>query len=307
MNDRPVLIGTRGSALALAQAGLVRDLLRAAHPRLRFELKIIRTSGDKMKTASLARRSESTKGLFTKELEQALLRQHIDLAVHSCKDLPTDIPPGLQLAAVPRREDARDAFLSRQPGPLPATGIVATSSIRRKAQLLARFPSLQVVDIRGNVETRLRKLVETTEWQGILLAAAGLKRLGLLRGTDTSGTLQWDPPIAFQLLPLTEMLPAVGQAALAIEIRDGDERIESLVAPLNHFASFAAVRAERAFLRARGGGCQTPLAAHAIVSEGRLTLRAAVFAEDGSNVRTAEISGAAREAESLGAALAGRL
>jgi len=304
MSERPIVIGTRGSALALAQANWTFDALRKAFPRLAFEIKIIKTSGDKMKTASLARVTESSKGLFTKELEQALLRGQIDLAVHSCKDLPSEVPAGLKLAAVPKREDARDVFVSKTKIELPATGTIATSSVRRKAQLLGRSPRLNVVEIRGNVETRLRKLAESSEWQGIILAAAGLKRLGLIQESKSVDALQFDPVLFFQVLPMDVMLPAVGQAALAIETRADDARIESIVVRLNHFASFAAVAAERAFLRALGGGCQTPIAAHGVVSEGKLRLRGAVFELDGTNARAGEVTGSEKEPEALGQKLA---
>jgi hydroxymethylbilane synthase len=307
MAERPITIGTRGSALALAQANWTFDTLRKAFPRLQFEIKTIKTTGDKMKTASLAKVTESSKGLFTKELEQALLRGTIDLAVHSCKDLPSDVPAGLTLAAVPKREDPRDAFISKTKMPVPDEGTVATSSVRRKAQLLARSPKLNVIEIRGNVDTRLRKLAESEEWQGILLAAAGLKRLGFLNEAKSAETLQFDPPLQYALLPFDVMLPAVGQAALAIETRVDDPRTESVVSRLNHFASFAAVTAERAFLRAFGGGCQIPVAAHAVVSEAQLHLRGAVFNEDGTNPRRGEVTGPEKDAETLGSRLAATL
>ena len=307
MTERPIIIGTRGSALALAQSTQTRDMLRTAFPRLTFEMKIIKTAGDKMKTASLAKVTESSKGLFTKELEQALLRNQIDLAVHSCKDLPSDVPAGLKLAAVPKREDPRDAFISKTKMPIPSEGIMATSSVRRKAQLLARFPKLKIVEIRGNVDTRLRKLAESGDWQGIILATAGLKRLGYINESKSSEALQFEPSLAFAVIPFDVMLPAVGQAALAIETRAEDSRIDSIVSRLNHFASFAAVTAERTFLSAFGGGCQVPVAAHGVISEGKLTLRGAVFNEDGSNSRTGEIIGSEKEAEGLGRTLATRL
>ncbi|MSR65443.1 MAG: hydroxymethylbilane synthase [Verrucomicrobiae bacterium] len=307
MTERPIVIGTRGSALALAQSTLIRDMLRTAFPRLTCEIKIIKTTGDKMKTASLAKVTESSKGLFTKELEQALLRNQIDLAVHSCKDLPSDVPAGLKLAAVPKREDPRDAFVSKTKMPIPREGIIATSSVRRKAQLLARYPKLEVVEIRGNVDTRLRKLAESTDWQGIILATAGLKRLGYINESRSSELLQFEPPLAFASIPSEVMLPAVGQAALAIETRSDDPRIESIVSRLNHVASFAAVTAERAFLKAFGGGCQIPVAALGVVTGGKLTLRGAVFNEDGSDSRTGEITGSEKEAKTLGRTLATRL
>lgn len=307
MSEQLLTIGTRGSALALTQANHTRDCLRKLFPRLDFQIKIIKTAGDKLKTASLAKVGESTKGLFTKELEQALLRGQIDLAVHSCKDLPTEVPAGLKIAATPVREDARDAFISKTKMALPVEGKIATSSVRRKVQLLARAPQTCVIEIRGNVETRLRKLAESEDWRGILLATAGLKRLGFINELKSSDTLQFDPPLHYQTLPLDVMIPAVGQAALAIETRADDSRTESIVTRLNHFATFAAVAAERAFLRTLGGGCQTPIAAHATVAHGQLTLRGAIFSEDGTTHRRGEVAGSEKEAERIGAALAAKL
>jgi len=307
MSETNVIIGTRGSALALAQATLVRDLLRRAFPKLGFELKIIKTTGDKLKTASLRQVSGSTKGLFTKELEQALLRARIDLAVHSCKDLPGEIPAGLKIAAIPKREDARDVFISKTKMALPSGGVIATSSVRRACQLLARSPQLQIEEIRGNIETRLRKLADSESWQGIILAAAGLKRLNILNETKSTETLQFDPPLHHRFLPFDVMLPAVGQAALAIETRADDSLTGSIVTRLNHFASFAAVSAERAFLRELGGGCQIPAAAYGVIEQGKLRLRGAIFEEDGSNPRRGEVTGGEKDFEPLGRKLAQQL
>lgn len=307
MSEQPLIIGTRGSALALAQANQTRDSLRKLFPRLDFEIKIIKTTGDKLKTASLSKVGESTKGLFTKELEQALLRGQIDLAVHSCKDLPTEVPAGLKIAATPKREDARDAFVSKTKMALPVEGKIATSSVRRKVQLLARAPTTNIIEIRGNVETRLRKLAESEDWQGILLATAGLKRLGFINESKSPDTLQFDPPLHYQMLPLDLMIPAVGQAALALETRADDSRTESIVTRLSHFATFAAVSAERAFLRALGGGCQTPIAAHATIAHGKLTLLGAIFSEDGTKCRRGDLTGSEKEAEQIGASLATKL
>lgn len=307
MTERSIIIGTRGSALALAQAALVRDMLRSAFPRLGFELKIIKTTGDKLKTASLRQVSGSTKGLFTKELEQALLRGQIDLAVHSCKDLPAEIPAGLKIAAIPKREDARDVFISKTKMPPPTEGVIATSSVRRMCQLRARSRQLRIEEIRGNVETRLRKLAASSTWQGIVLAAAGLKRLNLLNESKSTDALQFDPLLHYAFMPFDLMLPAVGQAALALETRADDSRVESIVARLNHFASFAAVSAERAFLRELGGGCQIPAAAYGVIEEGKLRVRGAVFEEDGTNPRRAEVSGGEKEFEELGRKLAAQL
>lgn len=304
-----VKIATRGSALALAQANQVAALCRKAFPGLRFELKIIKTTGDKMQTAALADPAgASTKGLFTKELETALLEGQADLAVHSLKDLPTELPAGLTLAAVLRREDARDVLILRdarhvdrrspdedwrpgqpqwrgfKPGAiledLPSGACVATSSTRRRAQLLASRPDLRVVEIRGNVPTRLRKLAEQAELDATVLAAAGLARLeyrifpdGSLRGAEVPEGLLAVP------FDATVMIPCVGQAAIGLEMREGDARLAPICARLNHANTLACVLAERAFLRTLGGGCQSPVGAHAEIRGHRIHLHAVVFAD----------------------------
>ncbi len=332
-----VTIGTRGSALALAQAHHVRELLEKAHPKLRFQLQIIKTTGDKRQDLSLTKVTQSTKGLFTKELEVALLRRKIDLAVHSLKDLPVELPGGLTLGAVPKREDPSDFFISKTPGGLgnlPPGATVATSSLRRKVQLQFARPDLKIAEIRGNVETRILKLCESPDYDALLLASAGLNRLGYRfdsGGAYDTGKLPRseaelerarNPFIAAgaeqvyrrvdtvygEKLPLALMLPAVGQAALGIEIRADDQRIIDIVARIHHYATAQAVAAERSFLLALGGGCQVPLAAHAICTEGTtLHLRAVVFDSDGSNRRAAEIKGEAKEAIILGQSLATEL
>ncbi|HKI68006.1 MAG TPA: hydroxymethylbilane synthase, partial [Verrucomicrobiae bacterium] len=280
--DRPVIIATRGSALALAQANLSFDLCRKAFPRLKFELKIIKTTGDKMQTASMAKTDGNLpKGLFTKELEVALLKGRADLAVHSLKDLPTDLPAGLILAATPKRADVRDVliyrdadFLQRRassseqleewtPGQsalrgfkpktalkdFPKGATIATSSTRRKAQLLAQRPDLNVVEIRGNVSTRLTKVAERGELDGTILALAGLTRLNFR--ITPEGRLEGDAVpdgLLATILDVDVMLPCVGQGAIGIEIRADDERIATVCERLNHFNTFHCVTAERAFL-----------------------------------------------------------
>ena len=337
MPERPILIATRGSALALAQAHAVFDQCRSAFPALRFEIKIIKTTGDKLQTASLANAESLPKGLFTKELEVALLKHRADLAVHSLKDLPTDLPAGLKLGAVGRRADPRDVliyrdadYLKRQlenpnpeewsPGHAARRGLkrkatlrdlspgatVATSSTRRKAQLLAVRPDLRVVEIRGNVVTRLQKLADNAELDATLLAAAGLARLdfeimpeGHLRGDAVPEGL-----LATVLAPEV-MLPCVGQAAVGIEVREGDERIATICERLNHHDTRQCVAAERAFLHAMGGGCQSPVAAYAEVTGERLWLRAVSFRQEPS--RRGEAKGELGEAESMGERLAAEL
>jgi len=333
-----IAIASRGSALALAQANLVLAQCRAAFPRLRFELKLIRTTGDKLQTASLAQESKNLpKGLFTKELEVALLKHKADLAVHSLKDLPTDLPAGLNLGAVGKRADVRDVLIYRDahylraaaadPAPadwtpgqsarrgfqpkltvqdLPGGAVVATSSTRRKAQLLAHHPALKVVDIRGNVVTRLQKLAARAELDATVLALAGLSRLNF--SLSPQGRLQGDAvPDGLLATPLeTEvMLPCVGQGAIGIEVRQDDERIAAICERLNHFNTLQCVTAERAFLAAMGGGCQSPVAAYAEVVGGQLRLRALSFAS--GPVRRAEARGPINEPVELGRRLAGEL
>lgn len=308
MPDKPIIIATRGSALALAQSNAVIAQCRKVFPRLRFELKIIKTTGDKLQTASMAK-GELPKGLFTKELEVALLKHRADLAVHSLKDLPTELPSGLKLGAVGKREDVRDVLIYRDaehlkaeeakaspdewtPGqaarrgfgpklPLsafPKGTIVATSSTRRRALITAARPDFKLIDIRGNVPTRLQKLAERAEMDATVLAYAGLKRLDF-EITDED-RLRGDavPEGLFaSVVDVDAMLPCVGQAAVGIEIRENDERIETLCQRLNHYNTFQCVTAERAFLHGMGGGCQSPVAAYAEVIGDTLRLRAVSF------------------------------
>ena len=310
----PIRIASRGSALALAQAHLVLAQCRAAFPGETFELNIIKTTGDKLQTASLAS-GNLPKGLFTKEIEEALLDGSGDLAVHSLKDLPTELPAGLKLGAVSARADVRDVLVRRssqlstfnfQLSTLPAGATVATSSTRRRAQLLHARPDLKIVEIRGNVGTRLRKLAEQTELDAIVLAAAGLERLHF----STAGTTQLsgaDVPAGLIAIPIPveEMLPCVGQAALGIEIRENDPRLEKIIAALNDPITQACVTAERAFLRAMGGGCQLAVGALAERCGEQLRLRAISFL--GATPQQGERSGAVSEAVSLGESLAREL
>ena len=314
MPEPPIIIATRGSALALAQANMIFDQCRAAFPRLAFEIKIIKTTGDKLQAASLAQAGHSLpKGLFTKELEVALVRQKADLAVHSLKDLPTELPSGLTLGAVGKREDPRDVLIYKMDadfdGPIPqlADGArVATGSTRRLAQLRAARPDLQLEEIRGNVPTRLEKLAENDDLAGTLLAAAGLSRLHFSITDD--GRLEGDAvpeDIRAVRLDTNLMLPCVGQGAIGIEIRADDGRIQKICERLNHFNTSAAVTAERAFLRGMGGGCQSPVGALAEVEGERLILRAVSFLND--TVQRRELTSKVREPASLGEAMAAEL
>lgn len=294
-----IAIGTRGSRLALWQAEWTRDTLTKQYPDSQIDLIKIKTTGDKITDVPLAQ--VGGKGLFVKEIEEALLRGEIDLAVHSMKDVPTEFPPGLHLAVICRREDPRDAFVSRLNGKtfafqtfreLPKNAKVGTSSLRRACQLLHIRPDLKIEQLRGNLDTRLRKLDEG-QYDAIILAAAGIKRLGLEhRITET--------------LPFEISLPAIGQGAIGIECRSDDEVINSLIASLNHGETSLCVKAERAFLQRLEGGCQVPIAAHArIVQDGSmLVLEGLVGSISGENIIRAHLDGHVNQPEPLGVLLA---
>ncbi len=330
MPTKPLIIATRGSALALAQANLILAQCRAAFPDQAFELRIIKTTGDKLQTASLAQENKTLpKGLFTKELEVALLDQSADLAVHSLKDLPTELPTGLKLGAVGQREDVRDVLIYRaanfvthhasrftqnQRGfpphlkvkHLPAGSVIATGSTRRKAQLLAHHGGLKIVDIRGNVATRMRKLMDQPELDATVLALAGLTRLNF-KITADGKILGNDVPAGLLavILDTDVMLPCVGQAAIGIEIRDQDERLGKICTKLNHPDTFHCVTAERAFLAAMGGGCQSPVAAHAQIIGDQIQMRAVSFLHNPA--QHAEAKRSRTEAGELGVQLAAAL
>lgn len=293
MTKNTVRIGTRGSALALWQAEWVKAQLERLWPSLRVELVPIKTSGDRIQDVSLA--TVGGKGLFVKEIEDALLAKTVDLAVHSMKDLPGDLPAGLTISAVPEREDTRDVLITKNGemlNELPVGTRVGTSSLRRQALLLALHPGLSIEMLRGNVDTRLRKQREGVV-DATVLAAAGLKRLGIT-------------PEHSQMLDDSVFLPAIGQGALGIETREEDDMI-GLVAPLHHYATAVAVTAERAFLRRMGGSCRTPLAAKGIVRNDTVHLQALVASPDGKRVLRSEQSGATADAEYLGSELAEQL
>ena len=290
-----VVVGTRGSKLALWQTKHVAGLLRAGSPDLEVEVKTIQTRGDVVRDRALSQ--VGGKGLFVKEIENALLSGEIDLAVHSLKDMPTEQPEGLTLGAILERADPRDALVVRTGqgslDDLPRGARVGTSSLRRRAQLLAARPDLEVLDLRGNVDTRLRKLREG-QYEAVVLAAAGLARLGF-------------EAAASQALPVDVMLPAVGQGALCVEIRAEDGATQALLSMLDHTATRWATMAERALLRRLEGGCQVPIGAYGQEDGGQLVLQGMVAALDGSRIVRDEIQGPAKEAEALGAALAERL
>ena len=294
MHPDTLRIATRKSPLALWQAEHVADRLRQAHPGLRVELISMLTRGDKILDSPLAK--VGGKGLFVKELEQGLLEGRADLAVHSMKDVPVDFPAGLDLPVILAREDPRDAFVSRHyahPDALPAHARVGTSSLRRQCQLAARYPGWEIRSLRGNVGSRLAKL-DAGEFDAILLAAAGLKRLGL----EERITLALAPEFS---------LPAIGQGAIGVECRLDDARTRELIAVLNDPATQVRVKAERAFNARLQGGCQVPIAGHALLDHDQLWLRGLVGEPDGSRIVAGEIRGPAAEAETLGAALAEEL
>ncbi len=298
MRRSPLVIGSRGSALALRQAEIVRAKLAARNPQLPLAVKIIKTSGDRITDHPLA--AFGGKGLFIKELEEALLAREIDLAVHSLKDMTAEIPAGLRLAAVLEREDPRDALITRTGHgtvlTLPEGARVGTSSVRRAAQLRALRPDLDLQPLRGNVDTRLRKLDEG-QYEAIILAAAGLVRLGLEHRI-------------VERISTEVMIPAIGQGAIALETRADDEEVNALVASLDHPPTRSATEAERAFLRRLGGGCHVPIAAHAeVLAEDptQLILRGMIARADGTRLLRAHVIGPLAEPLALGQQLAEQL
>jgi hydroxymethylbilane synthase len=276
-----IVIGSRGSQLALWQARHIASLLK-----VETRLEIIKTTGDKIQDVPLSQ--VGGKGLFTKEIEEALLDGRIDLAVHSLKDMPSELPAGLTLAAIPEREDPRDALLG---APLKDGARIGTSSLRRSVQLKALHRELSIEGLRGNVDTRIRKLDEG-QYDTIILAAAGLRRLG------------WADRIS-ELIPVDVMIPAVGQGALAIETRDDHGEAQQIAQTLEHQPSRIAITAERAFLAVFGGGCQVPIGAHATIKDSEIHLRAFVSNPDGSDARRGEQTGT--DPVAVGQQLAGKL
>ena len=289
MHASPIRIGTRGSPLALAQAHEVRRLLAAAHgwPDSHVEIRVIATSGDRIQDRPLS--EVGGKGLFTKEIETALLARDIDLAVHSAKDMATTLPAGLAIGAVLAREDVRDAFISLKFGSLaalPPGATVGTSSLRRLAQVKRLRPDLAIVGFRGNVDTRLAKLAAGVA-DATLLAAAGLNRL---RSADRITAL----------MTVDDMLPAVAQGAVAIEVRDDDSATRQLIAPLDHQPTALCIAAERSYLARLDGSCRTPIAGLATLRDGTLTVRGQLLAPNGSAAFEARRSGPAAAALELG-------
>jgi len=296
--NRTLVIGSRGSKLALFQAEQAKTQLLQSNPDLTVRIDIIKTTGDvKPDPLTLI----GGKGVFTKELEDALIDRRIDIAVHSLKDLPTIIPDQLAIAAICEREDPRDALVLRTDlnlagtslVDLPSNAVVGTSSQRRMAQLKALRPDVSIKDLRGNVDTRLRKLDEG-QYEALILASAGLKRLGLAERISAA-------------ISTGEMLPAVGQGAIAIEVRKDDELAMPATTRLNHDVTRFACLAERSLLGALGGGCQLPIAAHAVVNSNELRLEGLVASADGSQILRDRISGPSHNAEQVGVQLAEKL
>lgn len=290
---RRLVLGTRGSKLALWQARHIAEQLREIHPGVRIEERIIRTEGDIQQSAPL---QAGDRGVFVRRIEEALLADEIDLAVHSLKDLPTRQPEGLCIAAVPKRHDPRDALLTAEGlrfEDLPAGSILGTGSFRRRAQLLHARPELRTEPVRGNVDTRVNRLIEG-RFAGMVLALAGIQRLGI----DRVPSVPIDPDIC---------LPAVGQGALAVEARTDDRETREAVAVLHHIDSGWAVEAERAFLRRLGGGCLAPATAFAKTVRDRLSMRACVGDPDGVTLLRQKTEGLALDADLLGVELAERL
>lgn len=288
-----LIIGTRGSKLALWQAEFIKAELERVHPDLQVELKIIKTTGDAVQNRSLVGLG---KGVFTKEIEAALLVDEIDIAVHSLKDLPTELPEGLCVIAIPNRTDPRDVLITASQKPLkdlPEGAIIGTTSPRRKGQLLNMRRDLEIVEVRGNIDTRLRKLQET-DVDGIMLAAAGIKRL-------------LDPALITQYFEVEEMVPAVGQGAIGIEAREGDTAVANLLEPLNDHQALAEITAERAVLETLGGGCSVPIGAHATQTNGKLDLISSVSHPEGESRIVEKGTGSPDAAQDLGESVAEKL
>jgi hydroxymethylbilane synthase len=292
--EKILRIGTRGSALALTQTNWVAEKIRAQHPGIRVEIVTIRTTGDKIQDVALAK--IGGKGLFVKEIEEALQRGDIDAAVHSLKDVPAEIPAGLEIAVVPEREDPRDVLISRgdrKLAELPRGAKIGTGSLRRGIQLARLIPYVQVVSIRGNLDTRIRK-IEREGLDGIIVAAAGVRRMG------------WTDRVS-QFISVDQILPAIGQGALAVETRKDDSESGELLRFLNHEDSRVEVGAERAFLSVFGGGCQVPIAAFGRKNGDRISLVGLVGNLDGSVIIREEAEGSAAGYAEMGKALAERI
>ncbi len=300
MKNKPLIIGSRSSKLALVHANFVRGQLKAFYPALGFEIKTIKTVGDKILDVALSKIGD--KGLFTKEIEEALLKREIDLAVHSMKDLPTELPEGLKIAAVTDRVDPCDVLVST-PGftinTLPKGSRVGTSSLRRRAQLLHIRKNLNILDLRGNLDTRVKKL-ERGLYDAVILAYAGIERLGILN--DRVGL-----KLKLSRIPVETILPAAGQGALGIEIRKDNRETDKLLKVLDNADSRLSIEAERALLSGLEGGCQVPIGVYAYVNNDQISIKAGVFSLDGKIAVKDKITGSKKDAEALGSQLAERI
>lgn len=286
-----IRIGTRGSELALVQARFIAEEIKAQYRDISLEIVPIKTRGDRMQNISLAK--IGGKGVFVKEIEEALLEEKIEIAVHSMKDVPVELPEGLEISVIPEREDPRDVLISRnniKMEELPQGAKIGTGSLRRRMQLLNFLPDIEVVPIRGNLGTRIKK-IDSEGLVGIIAAAAGMKRMG------------WAAKVS-QYIPVERMLPSAGQGVLGIEVRRDDHKIKEILSFLNHGQTFAEVSAERAFLRTLGGGCQVPIACIGRKRGDMLILKGLVGSTDGKIVIEDEIKGAVEEGEELGNSLA---
>ena len=333
-----IIIATRGSALALAQANAIFSQCRNTFPKLNFEIKIIKTTGDKLQSQRIKSNQSLPKGLFTKELEVALIKQKADIAVHSLKDLPTELPAGLTLGAITKREDPREVIVYRDQKHFKNTNLVetveeeeiihreyksfasglaiqdlpknlniATSSPRRKSQILRLRPDWNIVEIRGNVPTRLEKLATNSEIDATILAYAGIRRLNfeINKNNELKGDAVPDG-INATIIETRDMLPCVGQGAIGIEIRENDERVAKLCQRLNHFNTQVCTEAERSFLREMGGGCQTPVAAHAVIQNNTIQMPGISFGT-GTSFSESTVSGNLNEGLALGKRLANEI
>jgi hydroxymethylbilane synthase len=299
-----ITLGTRGSELARAQTLLVEKAIRSVHPNISIEAKIIATRGDNAKVVDV---HAGRKGLFTAEIERALLAGQVDVAVHSAKDLPSETSPGAQIAAVLPRAPVNDVLISKHAGTLasiPYGATVATGSVRRQRQLHWRRPDLQVVDLRGNVPTRLRKLAEN-EWDGIVLARAGLERLGFSPTRTESGFE--GGKFFLEILPREIFLPAGGQGIIALQIRADDQSTKALLQSLNDCETLLCLQAEREFLSRLHGDCNFPVGVHATVRNGTMKLRAQVFEGESPSPRQAEVEGGCDEGKTLATELLRRI
>ena len=288
---KKIRVGTRGSNLALVQANWVADRLKSLYPDMSVEIVSIRTRGDRMQNISLV--EIGGKGIFVKEIEEALLRGDIDIAVHSMKDVPVDLPDGLIIGAIPEREDPRDVLISREGKKMEGLSKGArlgTGSLRRGMQIKSFMPDIEIVPVRGNIGTRIKKIV-TENLDGIIVAAAGMKRMG--RGGEIS-----------QYIPIEVMMPSAGQGVLGIEMREGNREIEALIVPLNHPDTVVEISAERAFLRRLGGGCQVPIAGIARKSGNNLVIKGLVGSIDGRVMIMDEVRGDISNCEDMGNTLA---